>query len=224
MLAGYKALVDFGVASEDGEHLLARDLGDMHAIDSGYGDRAAISQHIEAAGKVVASLAVGNNAFVAFGTASSRRGAMRYFDKSLHNNMQRFTRWLPLITFGKKLLVAVKVFKLCLVGDPANVGISNTLEDRHALHDGFDRAGIVQLFKECVYSWHYLHHALHDLIWNLQYYRGCLRTHSGITRLARQHPTFTNKLTAPQYRYRQVFIIGASGGDEETTLEEKGDL
>ena len=152
--------------------------------------------------------------------ASARCCTARHFDKALHDDVQRLSRRLPFITFSEELLVAVEVLKLYLVGNPAYIRISDALEDRHTLHDGLDRPGIVQAFKEGTHRRHDLNQALHDLFRNFQHYRGSLRTRGGVALLTRQHAALTHKLASPQDRYRQVLAIGASRRDGETSFKD----
>src|SRR5579875_26150 len=161
-----ETLVNLWVALEERHESSARKFRYSGAIDGSDGHGASIAQQIQAAGEVVAALAVRDDAFIAFIVAHAFGGAASDLDKAFENQMKRLAHRTPaLIVFCEEALAALIAFNLGLLGQGLDIGIGYALEEREALENGADRLRGVNLVEEAPHLRGQFHEALHDLLW-----------------------------------------------------------
>src|SRR5579875_2009304 len=144
-----ETLVNLWVALEERHESSARKFSYPGAIDGRDGHGASITQQIQAAGKIVAALAICDDTFIAFIVAHAFGCAASDLDKAFQDQMKRLAHRTPaLIVFREEALATLIAFNLSLLGQGLDIGIGYALEEREALEDGADRLRGMNLVEE----------------------------------------------------------------------------
>src|ERR1700736_5376331 len=99
------------------------------------------------------------------------------------------------------MLITIIGFELDLTCHPVYISTGDALEERHALHDTFNRACIIQPLKEAFHRRDDLHHTLYDFLRHLKHQSGSLCTRGHVAWLSGKHTMFAHELSTVENCY-----------------------